>query len=193
MSDPHSRRTKIVDVQPKGDGIYEFVARLTDEAWDGDFGGLGHVTIHDIEVRGRLEGPDLTVTELTVTPFELPYAPCPLVAPAASALVGQALRTGWRKAVLSVLGGTKGCTHQTTLLLGLAEITTHVVFLEMNARTPYDPVTRADGSWTATGLAIEPNLVNVCHGLARDGEVLVPLLGRSSMVNDHGDGAAPPV
>lgn len=186
-----SRRTKVIDVHPKGGGVYEFTARLTDEAWNGDFGDLDHVTIHDIEVRGRLEGPDLTVTELTLTPLELPYAPCPRVAPAASALVGHGLRAGWRKAVLSALGGTRGCTHQNTLLLGLAEITTHVVFLEMNDRTPYDPVTRVDGSWTSTGLDIEPNLVNVCHGLARTGEVLVPLLGRSDIVNDRDDGAAP--
>ncbi|WP_019873360.1 DUF2889 domain-containing protein [Sporichthya polymorpha] len=184
---PRSRRTKTFDVHPQGDGVYSFVARLTDEAWNGEFGGPDQVTIHDIEVRGRLEGPELTVTALTVTPLELPYTPCPRVAPAAGALVGQALRGGWRKAVLAVLGGTAGCTHQTTLLLGLAEITTHVIFLEMNARTPYDPVTRVDGTWMSTGLDIEPGLVDVCHGLSRTGEVLLPILRRSDMVNERGD------
>lgn len=185
---PRTRRTKTFDVDPLGNGVYGFAARLTDEAWDGDFDGRDHAIIHDIEVRGRLRGPSLEVVEIEVLPRELPYAPCPRVAPAARALVGQALRSGWRKAVLSVLGGTRGCTHQTTLLLGLAEITTHVIFLEMNARAPFTPVSRVDGSWMGTGLEIEPGLVDVCHGLARSGEVLVPLLGRSGMANDRGDG-----
>jgi hypothetical protein len=189
-----TRRTKTVDVVPAGDGEYSFTARLTDQAWDGQFGGPDEVVIHDIEITGRLRGPDLTVIELEVTPLELPYAPCPTVAPAAAALVGHTLRGPWRQTVLSHLGGHQGCTHMTTLLLGLAEVTTQVIFQEMNERTPYTPVTRTDGSWHGTGLDIEPGLVDVCYSLRRDSPVMIPLLaGRSDMVNNPGNEGATPV
>ena len=179
-----TRRTKTVDVAPAGEGEYTFVARLTDQAWDGAFGGPTEVVIHDIEITGRLRGRDLTVVELDVTPLELPYRPCPTIAPAAAALVGHPLRGPWRKTVLAHLGGHRGCTHMTTLLLGLAEVTTQVIFQEMNARTPYTPVTREDGTWQDTGLDIEPGLVDVCHSLRHDSPVMIPLLrARSDMVN----------
>jgi hypothetical protein len=171
-----TKRTKTVEVVPEAGGGYAFTARLTDRAWDGQFGGPGEVVIHDIEITGRLSGPDLTVTQLDVTPLELPYGPCPTVAPAAAALVGSGLRRGWRQAVLGHLGGAKGCTHMTTLLLGLAEVTTQVIFQEMNARTPYTPVTRRDGSWQGTGLDIAPDLVDVCYSLRQDSPVMIPLL-----------------
>jgi Protein of unknown function (DUF2889) len=44
---------------------------------------------------------------------------------------------GWRRAVLDLSGGTRGCTHVNTLLVGLAEMQAMVVFLEMNERAPY--------------------------------------------------------
>jgi hypothetical protein len=74
--------------------------------------------------------------------------------------------------VLETLGGTAGCTHVTTLLLGLAEVRTSAFFLRMNDRVPYSPETRADGRWTAAGLELAPSIVGACHALERSGPVV---------------------
>lgn len=180
-----ARRTKTVDVEPVGDGSYAFVARLTDQAFGGDYGGRDSTVIHDIEITGRVSGPDLTLTQIAVTPHELPYRTCPSVAPAAAALVGSSLRTGWRKAVLAHLGGAKGCTHMTTLLLGLAEITTQVIFMQMNEEVACTLETRTDGRWLDRSLDVEPNLLDVCHSLRRDSAVMLPVLeARSTRGNN---------
>ncbi|GAA0608242.1 hypothetical protein GCM10009547_07740 [Sporichthya brevicatena] len=171
-------------MQPTGKGEYSFEARLTDRAFGGDYGGPSDTVIHDIEITGRLRGPELTVVSLTVTPHELPYRTCPTVAPAAAALVGASLRSGWRKTVLAHLGGAKGCTHMTTLLLGLAEITTQVIFLEMNSTTECTRESRTDGRWLDRSLEVEPNLLDVCFSLRRDSPVMIPVLDRRSSMGN---------
>jgi hypothetical protein len=179
------RRTKAVEVEPVGDGEYAFTARLTDQAFGGRFGGAEETVIHDIEITGRLRGPDLTVVDLEVTPHELPYRTCPSVAPAARALIGSALRGPWRKTVLAHLGGHKGCTHMTTLLLGLAEITTQVIFMQMNAETECTRETRTDGSWLDRSLEVNPDLLDVCHSLRHDSAVMLPVLQRRSTMGNN--------
>jgi hypothetical protein len=184
------RRSKVTDVTPAGAGTYSFQSRLTDRAWHGDFGGQSEMIIHDIIVTGRLEGSALTIKELTVTPVVLPYAQCPGVEQACDQLVGQALRDGWRAAVLSNLGGSRSCTHVTTLMLGLAEVTTQVIFLQMNEQVAYTPTSRRDGSWMTMGLTVAPGLVDLCHALIRDGAVLGPVLTCSKSVNKSVDNPA---
>lgn len=180
-----TRRTKTVDVEPVGAGEWAFTARLTDQAFDGRFGGDAETVIHDIEITGGVRGPTLTVVALEVTPHELPYRTCPSVAPAARALIGSALRGPWRKTVLEHLGGHKGCTHMTTLLLGLSEITTAVIFMQMNAETECSLQTRTDGSWLDRSLEVEPDLLDVCHSLRRDSAVMLPVLQRRSTMGNN--------
>jgi hypothetical protein len=198
MNDPRdaprrTRRTKVVDIAPSGGEHWDFHTRLTDEAWGGDFGGPDRVVIHDIVARGVLSGDDLVLTALELEPLFLPYAQCPRVEAAVAALVGEPLRSGWRRAVLDKLGGSRGCTHVMTLLLGLSEAATQIIFLQMNAVTEYSAGSRSDGSWMTTGLNIAPGLADVCHALTSDGVVLSPIIKRrSSTVNNtvDSDGAA---
>jgi hypothetical protein len=56
-------------------------------------------------------------------------AGCPAIVPRCQELTGRSLVSGWRRTVLETLGGTAGCTHVTTLLLGLAEARTSAFFL----------------------------------------------------------------
>jgi hypothetical protein len=87
-------------------------------------------------------------------------------------LIGQELMSGWRRAVLELSGGTRGCTHVNTLLLGLTEMQTMVFFLKMNERVAHAAETRASGEWIAAGLDVAPQLADVCYSLRRDGSVL---------------------
>jgi hypothetical protein len=168
---PTVTRAKTMQVMPAGADRYRFTARLTDSAENGNYPG-GAVTIHDFGLEGEAAGPDLTLVSLDVHAYSHPYADCPFVIPATKRLVGQPLMSGWRKAVIGQGGGTAGCTHVNTLLMGLAELSTMVYFLKINPSVPYARETLTDGSWTEAALQVSPGLAGVCHGLRPEGRAL---------------------
>lgn len=177
---PRVTRTKTAEVTPLGGGEYRLEARLTDLSQGGNYGpapadGSGAPSsrvIHDIAITARVRGPGLEITELDVRPLTIPYATCPFVLPVLQQLIGKELMHGWRRAVLDLSGGTRGCTHVNTLLLGLTEMQAMVVFLEMNERAPFAPQTQASGEWMSAGLQVAPRLADACYSLRRGGPVL---------------------
>jgi hypothetical protein len=177
---PRATRTKTVQVTPLGGGEYRLEARLTDLSEGGNYGpapadGSDAPTsrvIHDIAITARVGGPGLQIAELDVRPLATPYSTCPFVVPALQQLIGRELLHGWRRAVLDLSGGTRGCTHVNTLLIGLGEMQAMVVFLEMNERAPYAPQLRDSGEWMAAGLQVAPRLADACYSLRRGGPVL---------------------
>ena len=177
---PRVTRTKTAEVTPLGGGEYRLEARLTDLSRGGNYGPApadgsdapSSRVIHDIAITARVRGPGLEITELDVRPLTIPYASCPFVLPVLQRLIGKELMHGWRRAVLDLSGGTRGCTHVNTLLLGLTEMQAMVVFLEMNERAPFAPQTQASGEWMSAGLQVAPRLADACYSLRRGGPVL---------------------
>ena len=177
---PRVTRTKTMDVTSLGDGEYRLEARLTDLSRRGDYGQAAGSTgdmpdssiIHDIALTARVRGPGLEVAALDVQALTVPYTTCPFVLPLVKQLIGKELMSGWRRSVLDLSGGTRGCTHVNTLLLGLTEMQTMVFFLKMNEQVAYAAETRASGEWIAAGLDVAPQLADVCYSLRRDGSVL---------------------
>jgi hypothetical protein len=172
---PRVNRIKTIDLTSIGMQRYHFRGRLTDTSFHGNYGAdppQADATIHDFVVDGELCGEDLTVARLDVSAETHPYSQCPAMLPSCQALVGQSVGRGWRATVLNALGATAGCTHVTTLLLGLAEARTMAIFLQMNADTAYSPQSRGDGRWTATGLDVAPGIVGACHALQSSGPVI---------------------
>jgi Protein of unknown function (DUF2889) len=177
---PSVTRTKTVEVTPLGGGEYRLEARLTDLSRGGNYGpapadGTDVPTsrvIHDIAITARVHGPGLEIAELDVRPLTIPYDTCPFVLPALQQLIGKELMHGWRRAVLDLSGGTRGCTHVNTLLLGLTEMQAMVVFLEMNELAPFAPQSQASGEWMSAGLQVAPRLADACYSLRRGGPVL---------------------
>jgi hypothetical protein len=175
---PTVTRTKTMQLTAIGPQQYRLYARLNDSSLHGDYGdddsedsSCSHV-IHDFVVEARLEGPQLVIAELDVQAHAHPYRQCPAILASCQALVGMSLTSRWRGTVLEILGATAGCTHVTTLLLGLAEARTMAFFLQMNARQAYSEQTRADGRWTAAGLDVAPSIVDACHALSSAGPVI---------------------
>jgi hypothetical protein len=170
---PRIIRTKTTELAVIDERRFHLIARLTDVSYDCDYDAdVASATVHDFTVEGDLEGDDLVITALDVGAETHPYRGCPAVVPRCQALVGHSLASGWRRTVLDLLGGEGGCTHVTTLLLGLAEVRTSAFFLRMNARVPYSPQAREDGRWTAAGLEVAPGIVGACHVLTRSGPVV---------------------
>jgi hypothetical protein len=184
---PRVVRTKTTELSVTGDTSFHLIARLTDMSYGGVYAtAAGSSPIHDFTIEGDLEGDDLVITALEAGAVTHPYQGCPTVVPRCQELVGRSLVSGWRRIVLDMLGGTAGCTHVTTLLLGLSEVRTMAFFLRMNERLPYSPQTREDGRWTAAGLELAPSIVGACHVLTRSG----PTVARASALLP-GDPAAP--
>src|ERR1700678_2291960 len=172
-------RTKTTEVIPLGGGEYRLEARLTHLSRGGNYGpaetdggDASSKVIHDVALTGRVRGPGLEITELDVQTLTVPYASCPFVLPALQQLIGKELMHGWRRAVLDLSGGTLGCTHVNTLLLGLTEMQAMVVFLEMNERAPFAPQSQASGEWMSAGLQVAPRLADACYSLRQGGPVL---------------------
>lgn len=180
---PSVTRSKTMELSRVGPEEYRLIGRLTDTSWHGDYGADQHdgverhdghpsAVIHDFVVDGTVVGLDLIITELEVRAQTHPYRQCPSIVPSCQALVGKSLAGGWRRVVLDMLGATAGCTHVTTLLLGLAEARTMAFFLQMNTAAAYSDATRSDGRWTATGLDLAPSIVGACHALTDTGPVV---------------------
>ena len=192
---PSVTRTKTVEVTPLGGGAYRLEARLTDLSRGGNYGPAPadggdaptSKVIHDIAITARVHGPGLEIAELDVRPLTIPYATCPFVVPALQGLIGKELMHGWRRAVLDLSGGTRGCTHVNTLLLGLTEMQAMVVFLEMNERAPFAPQSQASGEWMSAGLQVAPRLADACYSLRRDGPVLTVASTREQLPAEEAD------
>ncbi|MET7395731.1 DUF2889 domain-containing protein [Dactylosporangium sp. NPDC005572] len=180
-------RTKTLDATPLGGERFGFVARLTDKAAHGNFPGES-VTIHDFGAEGVVEGPRLVLRELRVEAHTHPYDDCPFAIPPTAQLIGESVAAGWRRTVLAALGGSRGCTHVNTLLLGLSELTTMVIFLRINPEVAYTPDTRRDGRWTRAAARVAPGLSGACYGLRPDGPAMGRVLDR---INDGVDETPP--
>lgn len=169
----HSRRTKQLDVVPRDDGSFSFTTSLVDESFEGDYETAARsLVVHQFFVDGDVDGGSLQLTRLAVRAEEHPFPQCPFVLPVADDLVGLSLAAGWRRQVLDRLGGARGCTHVTTLLLGLSEVTTLIYFQRRNAEAPYGPRSRASGEWIGGSLDLAPGLAGACHVLSEDGPVI---------------------
>ncbi|MFI5426616.1 DUF2889 domain-containing protein [Aeromicrobium sp. UC242_57] len=180
-----SRRTKQLDLVPEDDGSFTFHASLVDESFGGNYeSGADSLVIHHFVIDGRV-GDDLTLLDLSVEAEEHPFPQCPFVLPAAQDLIGLGLSAGWRRTVLDAFRGSAGCTHVTTLLLGLSEVVTLIYFQRMNRGAAYGPHTRASGEWIAGSLDLAPDLGGACHALAEDG----PVLRQAARFRHRGDRA----
>jgi hypothetical protein len=127
--------------------------------------------IHQLRIEATVTLPDLVIQEISGHADAQPYDQCAHTAAPVSKLVGLSLKRGYRRGVLEALGGTLGCSHFLTLALDLSATNILSIYLRMREQTPYTPATRTDGRWAATGLRVQPGLMNACMALAEDSPV----------------------
>lgn len=116
--------------------------------------------VHHMRVRLTVDD-DLIVRKAEATTESGPFNMCGDIAPAYGAIEGLAIAPGWRKEVLKRLGGVKGCTHITDLLVGPLAVTAYqtIVPARRHLRT------------VAPGRK-RPPLIDSCHALARTSPVV---------------------
>lgn len=116
--------------------------------------------IHRMQIRLTVDD-DLIVRAVEAVTEAGPFAVCNAITPVFATLAGLRIGPGWRRAVLERMGGVRGCTHLTDLLLG--PMTTTALQTVAPAREQREQ--------PATG-GRRPALIDSCHALAADGPVV---------------------
>lgn len=113
--------------------------------------------VHEMWIRLTVDD-DRVVQEAEASSEAGPFAMCGDITPAYALLKGLRIAPGWRRAVLKRLGGVKGCTHITDLLLGPLAVTA------FQAVRP----DREKGRKKKPKMG-KPAMLNSCHAMAADG------------------------
>jgi hypothetical protein len=116
-------RTVTFDGFRRADGLFDIEAHLTDVK-DHDTPLLSGVRpaglpIHDMWVRVTIDG-DYTIVDIEAFTESMPYpGECDRITPDYRKLIGANLREGFRKRLHDTLGGIRGCTHITEMLVNM--------------------------------------------------------------------------
>lgn len=171
-----ARRERSLDVVPLSDSALWFEAGLRDTGTE--FVDERNVdVIHALRLEGLITLPDLVIRAVRGHADVQPYDYCALSLAPIQKLAGLSLTRGYRREVLSVMGGTLGCSHFLTLALDLSGAYILSVYLRMRRHVPYTVDSRTDGSWTDVAMRVAPQLENACLGLASDSPVIAKVRG----------------
>jgi hypothetical protein len=116
----HTRRVNYECFQ-RDDGLFDIEGRLLDVK-DHDFTlltGLRRAgqAVHDLWARITV-GRDFVIRQVEVAFDDMPYpGGCERIEPAYAKLVGASLLHDFRKALYEAMGGVRGCSHVTELLM----------------------------------------------------------------------------
>lgn len=115
----HTRRV-VYEGFRRDDGLFDIEGRLTDVK-DHDYALLSGVRkagvpVHDMWVRVTV-GKDYVIRAMEACTDFMPYEDCNRIEAAYGKLVGASLLHGFRKTLADVMGGIRGCSHLTELLM----------------------------------------------------------------------------
>lgn len=119
--------------------------------------------LHDLELQ-LIVSKNLEIMEAQAFLFKTPYQMCPDIAPAFSALKGLQLQSGFRKSVMEILGGIKGCTHLVEMLSIIATTAIQTIMTESLAPKNSDNAEKKKNRHNP--------FLNTCHSLCASSEVV---------------------
>jgi hypothetical protein len=100
-------------------------------------------TVHDLVIRMRVAGPDLTIEDIDAAMDTVPRGECREVLDSLAPVKGMQIKAGFTEKVKAEVGGPKGCTHLVALLLAMAPAAVQGAWAAM-AREPIDPSRYSD-------------------------------------------------
>jgi hypothetical protein len=118
----HTRRVRYEGYK-RADGLWDIEAHLADVK-NHDFDlktGVRRagLPVHEMWLRITIDR-SLMIVDATASSDAVPYpGGCETIAPAYRKLIGLSLRKHFRKNIVAVFGGVRGCTHMTEMLAGL--------------------------------------------------------------------------
>jgi hypothetical protein len=152
----------------RSDGLWDIEGRMTDtkgypfeNAWRGTI--EPGEPVHDMWIRLTLDD-DFIVRAVEARTAAGPFSICGDVTAGFDALKGVQVGPGWRKRLSELFAGIKGCTHHTEMLGAMATVA---------FQTIYPGLRRLRGGMTAEDEGGKvPPMLDSCHALARDGDVV---------------------
>lgn len=159
----HTREIECKGYQ-RDDGLWDIEGSMIDtktysfdnEDRDGIIAGE---PIHAMLVRLTLND-DLEVQAAEASTEAGPFGMCGDITGVFDGLVGLKIGQGWRKAVIGVMGRTRGCTHLTDLVLGPMAV------------AAFQTIAPARKKRETSGKGGKPATLNTCHALAADSDAV---------------------
>ncbi|OYU47353.1 MAG: hypothetical protein CFE31_16375 [Rhizobiales bacterium PAR1] len=162
-------RVKKLRIEPVNAGLVRFFASLEDI----HAAPAGPELIHSLSIEGTISLPELEILSIEPKANYQPFAQCSATVEPVRRLVGTRINAGFREAVLTAMGRTRGCTHFLALAMDVAASHTLTLFLRMRGSVPFEGRGQPEGAWIGTGLGFEPRLENACMGLRSESPVIV--------------------
>ncbi|MFO1352320.1 MAG: DUF2889 domain-containing protein [Gammaproteobacteria bacterium] len=106
---------------------------------------------------------DLKIHDAVASTDAAPFKVCPLITTRYQRLIGLSIGPGWGLKIKQLFNGVEGCTHLTELLGPLATTAYQTLFARREERARANP----DHG--------RPQILDTCHALASDGEVVKSL------------------
>ncbi len=160
----HTRTIKC-DAYERDDGLWDIEGIITDiksysfDNLDRDGVAAGE-PVHQMRVRLTID-EDLVVQSAEAVTEAGPFNMCGEITPDYAKLAGLKIGPGWRRSVFQRLGGIKGCTHISDLVLGPLPVTAFQAVIPARRKRENEP---ADGR--------KPSTLNTCHALAATSPVV---------------------
>lgn len=166
------------------DGLYDIEGRMTDRKsyafpnrWRGEV--AAGEPVHDMWARLTLDD-DFVIVDIEVHTQAGPFEVCPTITPSFAALRGVKVGKGWGKALRSQFGGVHGCTHHLEMLRAMGTVAFQTIFgareLQKRERAAAMPADGESAAPAAAGKSAKrPGLIDSCHALAADGDVVKQL------------------
>ncbi len=114
--------------------------------------------LHDISLSLTLDA-ELRIHAVVAGIDAAPFKSCAQISTAFQALVGLRLLPGFSRQAKELLGGVKGCTHLLELLGPIAT-------------TAYQTLWQSEQGYNGNDPRVTDFLINSCHALSEDGEVV---------------------
>jgi len=168
LSDPvqrdsiHTRRIECRGYR-RADGLWDIEGHLIDtktyEFQNFDRGSMPPGTpVHEMWLRLTVDD-DLVIRNAEAAIDHGPYRICPRITENFAALAGIRIRSGWRREINRVVGGTSGCTHLRELLGPVATTAFQTIY----------PILRRERPAPAEQ---KPPMLGTCHAYAPDSAVV---------------------
>jgi hypothetical protein len=163
---PIHNRTIICDGFRREDGLWDLEGRLVDsKAYP--FGNVWRSRIepgealHEMVVRLTVDD-EMTVVAIEAASDATPHGTCGAIIPNFQRLVGQQIGSGWRKRVMSLIGGAEGCAHHVEVICQLANL----AFQTMGPVLARERATRGEQPTASPNAKF---LIDSCHVWRADG------------------------
>ena len=137
------------------------------------------LTMHHMVVDLTIAFPSMVIEDVEMLFEAHPHTTCVDIIDAYQGLVGLSITRGFTHKVRELLGGPRGCTHTTALLLAMGPVATQCtwsMYAEQARREGTSfMMSRAAMTPEERALSLRANL-NTCHVWAEDGELMTTAL-----------------